>query len=300
MIRFETVTFGYGKRPLFQGLNLSAEAGSAVGLLGLNGAGKTSLLKLAAGALFPTSGRVDVFGREPRLRSAAVLRDVYFVPEDPWVPPVTVEAWKTRYGAFRPDLDQALLDGLLEEFAVERTKSLAKLSYGQRKKFAIAAALSCGARAVLLDEPTTGLDIPSKTQFRRALANASGSERIIVVSTHQARDLENLLDPLIIVHQGATLATLPAADLGTKISTGRLESLEGRPVVWAEQDAFGWNAVLAEGGGGTDLELVFTAAISERERFLAALRGEALRPWQAAIASGKQRQGTESKMGGEG
>lgn len=271
MVQFEAVTFGYGKKPLFQGLDLIAEGGSTVGLLGLNGAGKTSLLKLAAGALFPQGGRISVFGRESRLRSPAHLADVSFVSEDPWIPPLPAESWLSRYGVFRPRLDRSAFLASLEEFQVPREKSAAKLSYGQRKKFALAAALAGGARLVLLDEPTNGLDIPSKAQFRRVLASASSEERIFIVSTHQARDLENLLDPIVVVHEGRVLTSFPASAMAERFSALRLDSLEGRKVVHAEKDALGWAALLAEAGGGADLETLFTAAIREPEKFRRAL-----------------------------
>jgi len=207
MVRFDAVTFAYGKRPLFEGLDLEVEPGSTVGLLGLNGAGKTSLLKLAAGALYPVGGRVEVFGRNVRSRSAVVLSDVCFVPEDPWAPPLSPDKWLERYGVFRPAMDRGLFLSLLAEFTVDRTKPVAKMSYGQRKKFAVAAALASGARAVFLDEPTNGLDIPSKAQFRRALAAAFSPDRVFIVSTHQARALENLLDPIVVIHGGRVLCS---------------------------------------------------------------------------------------------
>ncbi len=273
MVRFDAVTFTYGKRPLFEGLDLAMEAGSTVGLLGLNGAGKTSLLKLGAGALFPASGLVEVFGRSAGPRSAAVLADVCFVPEDPWGPALSPEQWLGRYGTFRPAMDAGLFRTLLEEFAVDSAKSVARMSYGQRKKFAVAAALSSGARAVFLDEPTNGLDIPSKAQFRRALAAASSPDRVLVVSTHQARDLENLLDPVVILHGGRILCSFPASALSDKLSVERVSSLDGKPVIYAERDALGWTALLAKPGSGADLEMAFTAAVSRPEAFRAALEG---------------------------
>lgn len=281
MVRFDAVAFAYGKRPLFEGLDLAMESGSTVGLLGLNGAGKTSLLKLGAGALFPASGRVEAFGRSVGSRSAAALADVCFVPEDPWGPALSPEKWLELYGVFRPAMDRALFRALLEEFAVEPAKSVAKMSYGQRKKFSVAAALASGARAVYLDEPTNGLDIPSKAQFRRALAAASSPDRVLVVSTHQARDLENLLDPVVILHGGRILCSFTAARMAERFSTERLASPEGRPVVYAERDALGWTALLAEPGSAPDLELVFTAAVARPDAFRAALEGRDPGPFTA-------------------
>ncbi len=272
MVTFEAVTFGYGKRPLFEGLDLVVRPGSTVGLLGLNGAGKTSLLKLGAGALFPAAGRVKIFGRESRRREASLLADVCFVPEDPWAPALTPAGWLSRYGVFRPRMDIPLFDSLMKEFSLDSGQKVSKMSYGQRKKFAVAAALSSGARAVFLDEPTNGLDIPSKAQFRRALAMAASEERIFIVSTHQARDLENLLDPIVIIHEGKVLCSFPASALAERLSAERLPALEGRQVVYAEKDALGWTALLpGRGGSGVDLEFAFNAAIAEPDKFRAAV-----------------------------
>lgn len=288
MIEFHSMTFGYGKKVLFDGLDLKLEPGSIFGLLGLNGAGKTSLLKLAAGALRPQGGDISCFGRNPGERSAAGLADLVFVPEDPWVPALTQKSWLRRYAAFRPGFDTARFERLAEDLALDRDKALTKYSYGQRKKFALAAALSSGARTLLLDEPTNGLDIPSKAQLRRILAEAADPARVVVVSTHQVRDLEHLIDPIVIVHGGKILFSLTGEELSQRLSTVHLSSLEGQPVVYAEKDALGWSALLLSGPGqagdeagasaaaGPDLELVFDAAIAAPDRLAAALAGTAL------------------------
>ena len=283
MITFQSMSFGYGKKPLFEGLDLDLEPGSIYGLLGLNGAGKTSFLKLAAGSLRPQGGEISVFGRDPSERSAEGLADIYFVPEDPWLPAIPPSAWIERYASFRPAFDKARFEKLLDELAIDREKILTKYSYGQRKKFALAAAIASGARSLLLDEPTNGLDIPSKAQLRRILAESAAPERIIVVSTHQVRDLENILDPVIVVHGGKVLFRFSSEELGEHLFTRHLSSLEGEAVVYAERDALGWSALLAKQGregsleegesGGADLELVFDAAIAAPERLEAALGG---------------------------
>jgi ABC-2 type transport system ATP-binding protein len=277
------MSFGYGKKPLFEGLDLDLEPGSIYGLLGLNGAGKTSFLKLAAGALRPQRGAISVFGRNPSERSAEGLADIYFVPEDPWLPAIPPSAWIERYASFRPAFDKARFEKLLDELAIDREKLLTKYSYGQRKKFALAAAIASGARALLLDEPTNGLDIPSKAQLRRILAESAEPGRIIVVSTHQVRDLESIIDPVIVIHGGKVLFRFSSEELGEHLFTRHLSGLEGEAVIYAERDALGWSALLAKQGGsgspeegesgGADLELVFDAAIAAPERLEAALRG---------------------------
>jgi ABC-2 type transport system ATP-binding protein len=287
MIDFRSMTFGYGKKALFSGLDLHLEPGMVYGFLGLNGAGKTSLLKLAAGALRPQSGGIEVFGKDPGLRRADHLADLAFVPEDPWLPPLKPATWLDRYAVFRPAFDRARFETLMEELALDRDKLLTKYSYGQRKKFALAAALASGARTLLLDEPTNGLDIPSKAQLRRVLAAAAEPGRIVVVSTHQVRDLEHLIDPIVVVHNGKVLFTLSNDELAARLRTDHLSSLDGAPVVYAERDAVGWSVLLERGpekgglsatqeGASPDLELVFDAAIAAPERLRAALVGETL------------------------
>jgi ABC-2 type transport system ATP-binding protein len=280
MISLNALTFGYGKKVLFEGMDLELAPGGLYGLLGLNGAGKTSLLKLVAGALVPTAGSVQVFGRSPALRSFEHLADVVFVAEDPWFPALTGRQWEVRQTPFRPGFEPPLFRELLKQFEVDPGVLLTKLSYGQRKKFALAAALASGARTILLDEPTNGLDIPSKGQFRQALARATRDDRIIVVSTHQIRDLETLLDPLVIMDGGRVPFVLDPATLGIRLATTRLSHLEGRAVVHAQRDTLGWAVVLAEPSeeGNPDLELVFGAAVAQPQRLKAALEGRPLAP----------------------
>jgi ABC-2 type transport system ATP-binding protein len=283
MVQIESMTFGYGKGLLFEGLDLRLGTGTVYGLLGLNGAGKTSLLKLIAGALKPLSGSIRVFGQEPSKREASFLADTFFVPEDPALPAVKPADWLERYAIFRPAFDRAAFAGLSREFGLEADKVLTKYSYGQRKKFALAAALSSGARLILLDEPTNGLDIPSKSQFRRALAASVDSDRVVVVSTHQVRDLERVIDPAVIVHGGRILFTLDSGEMAESLGSAHLRELRS-DVVYAEKDRVGYSALLSRGQAGegseeiqtADLELVFNAAIASPGRLAAALGGEAL------------------------
>ncbi|MEI8094125.1 MAG: ATP-binding cassette domain-containing protein [Spirochaetales bacterium] len=226
MIHLESLTFGYGKTVLFDKLDLKLPAGSIGGLLGLNGAGKTSLLKLIAGALLPQAGSMQVFGRNPARREAEHLAAVAFVPEDPWVPAQKPEAWLATQLPFRPAFDRALFDQLRRDFALTEDKPLSKLSYGQRKKFCLAFALASGANTLLLDEPTNGLDIPAKVTFRKMLAAAAREDRVILVSTHQVRDLENLIDPVLIMDQGKIPFVLPVTDLATELQAQGLGDLE--------------------------------------------------------------------------
>ena len=285
MVSFSSVSFGYGKSSLFEGLDLQFAPGGCYGLLGLNGAGKTSLLKLAAGALHPSRGSILAFGRNPGQRSAAHLADLCFVAEDPAAPAMDVKGWLSRVAVFRPAFQGGRFDELRREFELpEGRRPINTWSYGQRKKFALAAALSSGARLLLLDEPTNGLDIPAKMQFRRALASFPEGERVIVVSTHQVRDLESLIDPIVIVDKGRAVFAATMEELGARLSSARLSSLDGRSVVTARRDAVGWSALLAERGQSLDLEIVFEAAMSAPSRLSTAMAGGELPPFDPVEA----------------
>jgi len=296
MVQIESMTFGYGKGPLFEGLDLKLEPGTVFGLLGLNGAGKTSLLKLLAGALRPQAGSIRVFGTEPWRRTASFLADTVFVPEDPWLPAIKPATWLERYAVFRPGFNKGLFADLSREFALDETKLLTKYSYGQRKKFALAAALASGARLLLLDEPTNGLDIPSKSQFRRALAASVDSDRVVVVSTHQVRDLERVIDPAVIVHGGKILFSLGADQISGKLGMARVRDL-GPEVVYAEKDGMGYSALLdlsrcdatAIDVQAPDLELLFNAAIASPGRLESALHGEELPAFDPAFAAPREK-----------
>jgi ABC-2 type transport system ATP-binding protein len=288
MIRIESLSFGYGKTPLFRGLTLSLEGGRAYGLLGLNGAGKTSLLKLIAGALLPKIGAIESNGRDPARREAALLADTAFVPEDPWLPAMAPKSYLERYAAFRPAFDYPRFAELRRELGIEEEKVLTKLSYGQRKKFALASALASGARVILLDEPTNGLDIPSKMQFRKVLASSIGGERILLVSTHQVRDLESLIDPILILDKGELAFELDSETIASRLASARATELSGLEVVHAERDALGWNALVARGEAGSeaarnavpaDIELLFNAALADPTRLAKAVAGERLVPY---------------------
>ncbi len=284
MIRMDAVTFGYGKRPLFEGLCMDLKPGNCYGLLGLNGAGKTSLLKLMAGALLPASGAIEAFGRVPGRREAAHLADLAFVPEDPLAPNMTVSQWIDRVAVFRPRFDRMRFSQLLLDFQLDGSRKVSTWSYGQRKKFALAGAMASGARLLLLDEPTNGLDIPSKAQFRKALSGMHDPDTLVVVSTHQVRDLENLIDPVSVVHRGKMVFQATADELYGSLSTARLPDLSGRRVVAARRDAVGWSALLAEPGQALDIELVFEAAVNAPGRLKAALAGGELPAFDLAEA----------------
>ncbi len=201
MVRIRNLDFGYSRRvPLFQNLNLDLDRGRIYGLLGKNGAGKTTLLKNIVGLAFPWAGTCLVDERPAAARLPLTLEDLFFLPEEVHVPALTAAQYVAHTAGFYPRFNQEQLYEYLRELEVPLDAKLNRFSHGQQKKFMIAFALAANTGLLVLDEPTNGLDIPSKVQFRKIVASALSEERCMIISTHQVRDLESLIDTVVVVH----------------------------------------------------------------------------------------------------
>ncbi len=265
MIALSDVRFGYGTHPVLKGVDLEIEPGQICGLLGRNAEGKTTLLKLLAGLRFTGSGSVSVFGSDPRRREPALLERIFFVPEAFKLPDITPRAYRDRYGGFYPGFAREQFDHCLSEFEVESSQRLSRLSFGQRKKTLLAFAIATNCPLLLLDEPTNALDIPSKRQLRRVITSAMTEKRIIVISTHQVRDLEQIIDPIAILHGGRIVMCESVAALERRISCGMQSEIEGEDVFYSES-GIGGHAVVKLNTTGNDhplnIELLFNAVTS--------------------------------------
>jgi ABC-2 type transport system ATP-binding protein len=218
MIQFNNLSFGYtSKKLLYKNLSLSIESGSIYGLLGKNGAGKSTLLKNMVGTLFPVEGNVMINGMNPQSRKPSFLQTIYYIAEDVYVPSLTIKQYHNLFSPFYPLFHEENFYKYLQELEVSVDGKLNKLSFGQQKKFVIAFALACNTKVLLMDEPTNGLDIPSKAQFRKLIASVMNDDRIIFISTHQIRDLENMIDKVMIVDDGNLLLHSSITDIAEKL-----------------------------------------------------------------------------------
>jgi len=200
MITIHDLTFWYSKRnKVFRNLSLELEAGHIYGLLGKNGAGKTTLLKLICGLSFPKSGKVEVDGQIPGKRSAGFLENLFFVPEEVSLPSMSPEKFALTYGDFYPAFNAGQFSEYLEKLEVSSACNFKRMSHGQKRKAFTAFALAANARFLFLDEPTNGFDIPSKAAFRSLLASTFSEEKTIILSTHMVRDLESMIDRVLIL-----------------------------------------------------------------------------------------------------
>jgi ABC-2 type transport system ATP-binding protein len=245
MIDIQNLSFGYKrKKLLYKNLTLKLEAGSIYGLLGKNGAGKSTLLKNFIGLLFPKDGKIAVNEFEPKKRWPSFLDTIYFIPEEVYVPALTVEGYKNLFSPFYPSFSEEQFYSYLEQLDVKDKGKLNGLSFGQQKKFIIAFALACNTKVLLLDEPTNGLDIPSKIKFRKLIASIFTDDKIIFISTHQIRDLDNLIDRVIVVDNGELLLNASVSDISEKLCFKTVSELSSPDeILYSEESLKGFSIV---------------------------------------------------------
>jgi ABC-2 type transport system ATP-binding protein len=268
MIQVRQLDFGYGRDVLFRAMDLELAPGNIYGLLGVNGAGKTTLLKLMTGLLFARSGSLKSLGHDPARRDPGLLSQVFVLPEELNVPSISEHEYLAVRAPFYPRFDHARFERYVTEFELPRGRKLTALSYGQKKKFLLSFGLACQSALLLMDEPTNGLDIPSKGQFRRVIAEALTDERLFIISTHQVRDVQSLIDPIVILHEGKVLLRHSLGDISARI---RMQHMASRPtddapglLHWEPAvDGFWtvWRDTSAS-GGQIDLEVLFNTVVS--------------------------------------
>ena len=230
MISIDNLAFSYGPLSVLENISMRIEPGSIYGLLGENGVGKTTLLTLLCGLKKPLQGSIDIDGRDPYDRKPGLLEELYYLPDE--VAPVNASAYAfaKEAGVFWKGFSLDKFVEILKGFEVDENQKMNAMSAGQLKKTYISFALACNARYYFMDEPTNGLDIPSKTQFRKAITKYTSEQSAIVISTHQVRDLENIIDPVIILDKRDVLLQASIAeiseklffDYGTEINPGSL------------------------------------------------------------------------------
>ena len=271
MIRIKNLSFGYNqKKLLFDDLQLVLPAGNIYGLLGRNGAGKSTLLKIMAGLLFPKQGTLDVVGFQPKDRYPQFLQEVYLVTEEFHLPAMGMKHFVDLYSPFYPRFNHSLFEEYLSEFKLPREQKLTTLSYGQKKKFLLSFGLATDCKFLILDEPTNGLDVSSKSQFRKIVANAIHEERSFIISTHQIRDMENLIDPIIILDEGKIIFFQDYEQISRKLAICKQTEIENDESVVYHEATLGGYTVVKENIGREEtkinLEAVFNAVVTNKNK----------------------------------
>lgn len=217
MIRIGKLGFSYGQVPVLKNITMNLEPGKIYGLLGENGVGKTTLLTLLAGLKKPLQGSIDIDGSAPYSRTPQVLENQFYLADEMLPVPMKAAEYARITGEFWPNYKQDTFEEIMELFENTSDKKMNEMSTGQLKKTYISLALALGCKYLFLDEPTNGLDIPSKAQFRSALMKYTGEDSTIVISTHQVRDLENIIDPIIILDRQDVLLNASLEEISRKL-----------------------------------------------------------------------------------
>ncbi len=270
MIKINHISFEYPgrKHPVFEDLSFSLESNHICGLLGKNGMGKSTLLYLISGLLRPKSGEILVDGVPSKDRRLSVLQDIFIVPEEYDMPPVTLREFVKMNEVFYPHFNIEVLRNCLRDFELSEEPNLKELSMGQKKKIYMSFALASGTRYLLMDEPTNGLDIPSKSLFRKVVAQNVTEGSTLIISTHQVHDLESLLDHIIILDNSHILVNSSVADITGKYTFSFRSAQEMDDVLYAEP-SFQGNAAISlrkpeDEETTLNLELFFNAATKGR------------------------------------
>lgn len=266
MIAINNLKFTYpgSRHEVFDGLSLNLESNRIYGLLGKNGQGKSTLLYLIAGLLRPKGGNILFEGMDTRLREPEMLHDIFIVPEEYELPKMSLRQFIAANRSFYPNFSEEVLRQCLRDFEMTEQPNLKELSMGQKKKVYMSFALAAGTRLLLMDEPTNGLDIPSKSLFRKVILNNMTDDRTLLISTHQVHDVEMLLDHVIILDDSQVKLNASTADLSARYTFGiRQPGQMTDSVIYAEPSLQG-NVVIARRQDEDDdtqvnLELLFNA-----------------------------------------
>ena len=302
MIKIENLKFSYGSKSIFEGVSTELKPGMIYGLLGQNGVGKTTLLKLLAGLLKPQEGSCTIeipqsgaaqqggtqrqYGAErqdgaamqcgaaqparliPHRRRPDFLEKVFYLPEDVVAPGVKIETYVKNTCSFYPNFSYEKFARIADEFKVETDCKFNKLSFGQQKKAFIAMALSMGTEVLLLDEPSNGLDIPSKIALRKSIAENITEEQTVIISTHQVKDLESIIDPIIILDHKGVLLNRSVEEISERLHFS-LSANECKEALYSQQQFNGFLTIKENLNGEEtkpDLEALFNCCMSNKER----------------------------------
>ena len=270
MIDVNNVSFSYGRKKskVLDGFSMQLEKGAVYGLLGKNGTGKSTLLYLMAGLLRPQTGKVLYKGAEVTKRYPNILQDMFLVPEEFALPNVSLKQYVKLNAPFYPNFSDELLRNCLRDFDMNEDIHLGELSMGQKKKAFMCFALATNTSLLMMDEPSNGLDIPSKSQFRKVIASGMSDDKAVIISTHQVRDIDSLLDHVLIMDGSELLLNESVANICEKLYFAEQGMNEPSDDALYVQPSVQGNSVILPNTYGEEskmnLEVLFNAMLAER------------------------------------
>ena len=265
MIEIKNLEFHYPrKHQVYKNLNLNIKEGSICGLLGLNGAGKTTLLNLISGFLIPHEGTCSIFGYQSTKRKPEMLQEIFMVGDTSEFPNMRVKEFCSLYAGFYQRFDMILFDHCISEFGLTEESSLKRLSFGDKRKVILSFALATKCHLLMFDEPTNGLDIPSKATFRKLIASTFSENQTIIMATHQVRDLANLMDWIVIEHCGKIILNESIDRIAEKLTFGLSPEQIATDNLVHKAESFNPNETVSinmtNQPSQVDIELLFNAA----------------------------------------
>ncbi|MFT3704879.1 MAG: ABC transporter ATP-binding protein [Agriterribacter sp.] len=274
MISIKNLHFAYKRKKVFTGLSLDLQPGYIYGLLGKNGTGKSTLLRNISGHLFPDSGSITVSGETPGKRQPSFLQEVFLVAEEFFLPNITVDKLVKHNAPFYSKFNHQQFNNYIKEFEIPVENAIQDMSYGQKKKVLISFGLACNTSLLLMDEPTNGLDIMSKSQFRKVIAGALDEKKSIIISTHQVKDLENLIDRITIIDEGKILFDQTIEQISRKLQFKiSFDQEEIQQALYNESSLKG-NAIITRNTDGEDtrldLEMLYKGIITNQAKIQSA------------------------------
>ena len=260
MIDVQNISFKYkGQKALvFDGFSLRLEENRIYGLLGKNGTGKSTLLYLLSGLLRPMQGSVCCDAIATYKRQPELLSDLFLVTEEFDLPAIRLSEYVKLYKPFYPKFSAEVLNNCLHDFELEGDIHLNELSMGQKKKAYMSFAMATNTKYLLMDEPTNGLDIPSKSQFRKVVAQNMSDERTVMISTHQVHDVEQMLDHIVMLDQHSVLMNASVQEITDQYTFEYRTPQEMDDTVLYAEPTLQGNAVICrrqEGDAETQLNL---------------------------------------------
>lgn len=272
MIEVKNLSFSYGKRKqkVFDDFSLTLDKGSVYGLLGKNGTGKSTLLYLMTGLLRPQAGKVLYKGVDVTLRYPLTLQDMFLVPEEFVLPAVSLKQYVKLNAPFYPHFSKEQLSACLRDFDMNEDIHLGELSMGQKKKAFMCFALAANTSLLVMDEPSNGLDIPSKSQFRKVIASGMNDDKSVIISTHQVRDIDSLLDHVVIIDGTRVLLNASVKTICDKLYFAEQGMNEPTDISLYVQPSVQGNSVIFPNAHNEEtnlnLEVLFNAMLAEREK----------------------------------
>ncbi len=273
MLKISDLAFSYSGNgcKVFNDFSLSFEKGAVYGLLGLNGTGKSTLLYLLTGLLRPQQGSVLYKGEDVQKRLPSTLSDMFIVPEEFELPKMSIKRYAALHAGFYPRFSYEQLQKNLAMFGLDDSVVFNNLSMGQQKKAFMCYALATNTSLLVMDEPTNGLDIPSKSEFRRLIASNMTEEKTIIVSTHQVRDIDSLLDHIVIIDGSQVLLNASSDEICRRLLFAEQPISEPTDGALFVQPSVAGNSVILPNAydeeSRLNLELLFNGVLAERDKF---------------------------------